>query len=775
MPANLDPTGRHATARGALSAARRLRGAARDRLESARGEDGFLLVEVLVSALLVALIVVGTFNGFDVAQRFSTAERQHEQAALIAAASQEQLRSEPASVLATLKINPHTYTQTVQGTLYTVKQTAELQPAAKAAAAACNSNRQAGNAYRITSTVSWHLQEETKRPPVSASSLITPPIGSSLEVDVLSSPGVTTGVAGVTVNIKYKPQGSSGTASQTQTTGSEGCVLFGAVPSLEAEVEVAELLGYVTVDGKPQVLNKTVTLAPNYTVHDTVVYNRAGAIQANFAYNGGATANHKNNEETAEVAQTVTGDTFVAANNLMEVEPNFELGSTSFGAKTSIPFEPKTSTYAASATSKTNLFPFSEEENGYWAVYAGDCTANNPETVTAGAIKPQEKVIVKPGATTAVSVPTSYTTLNVYAEKESVVNGLSHRWEGLETTNAYPVLIDNLGCTGITPNDETEASYKHTQTTTTGSSMGGHLSNPFQPFGKEFTLCLSSTAKNQTYKVKYGNTALSGGVLSIYLKQRPFATISAERVTKEGLYKTEEAAYKAAETKYKEREVQYKEKEKLYKEKEAYKEQNVVAATKKTAYENKKKEAETKKKEYETKKTAYENKKKEYETAKKEYETAKKKYEETKKKYEENKKKYEETKKASYKTEYEKYEKEYKTFEGEYKARETEYKTDESGYKTAETEYKTLETAYKTAETEYKTLETEYKTAETHYEEWAKPHAEYVTFLAEYNTFKTEYVEDYAEYKLAKEAYETAKAEEKEGTSVQVEPGTTCT
>ncbi len=759
MPANFDPTGRHATARGAPSAARRLLGGARDRLEAARGEDGFLLVEVLVSTLLVALIVVGTFNGFDVAQRFSTAERQHEQAALLAAASQEQLRSEPASVLATLKITPHTYTTTVQGTIYTVKQSAELQPAASAKAAACNSNRQSGNAYRITSTVSWHLQEETKRPPVSASSLITPPIGSSLEVDVLSSPGVTSGVSGVTVNIKYKPQGSSGTASQSQTTGSEGCVLFGAIPSLEAEVEVAELLGYVTVDGKPQVPNKTVTLAPNYTVHDTVVYNRAGAIQANFAYSGASTANHKNNQESGEVSQTVTGDTFVAANNLMEVKPNFELGSTSYGAKTSIPFEPKTSTFAASATTKANLFPFSEEENGYWGVYAGDCIANNPETVTAGAIKPQEKVIVKPGATTAVSVPTSYTTLNVYAKKESAVNGLSHRWEGLETTNAYPVLIDNLGCTGITPNDETEASYKHTQTTTTGSSMGGHLSNPFQPFGKEFTLCLASSTK--TFKVEYGNTAPNGGTINIYLEQRPLATISAERVTKEGLYKTEEAAYKAAEVKYKEKEVKYKEKETLYKEKEAYKEQNVVAAAKKTAYENKKKEAETKKKEFETKK-------KEYETKKGEYEATKKKYEENKNKYQENKKKYEETKNGTYKTNYEKYEKEYKKFEGEYKTLET-------AYKTLEGEYKALETSYKTAEGEYKTLETEYKTAETHYEEWAKPHGEYVTFFAEYNTFKAEYAEDYKEYKLAKEAYETAKEEEKEGTSVHVESGTTCT
>ncbi len=410
---------------------------------------------------------------------------------------------------------------------------------------------------------------------------------------MLSSPGSTTGVSGVTVNIEYTPQGGTGTASQSQTTGSEGCVLFGAVPSLEAKVEVAELLGYVTVDGKPRVPTKTVVLAPNYTVHDTVVYNRAGAIQANFAYSGAATADHSNNEETSQVTQTVTGDTFVAANNLMEVEPNFELGSTSYGAKTSIPYEVKTGTFLASATSKSNLFPFAEEENGFWAVYAGDCANNNPELVTGGAIKPQEKVIVKPGETTAVSAPTSYTTLNVYKKKEGEVSKLANSWEGLETTNSYPVLIDNLGCTGVTPVDETEAGYKHSQTTTTGSSMGGHLTSPFQPFGKEFTLCLSSTAKNQTYKVKYANTALNGGTVNIFLEQRPTATVTAERAAKETLYKTEEAAYKAAEAKYKEKELKYKEKENAYKEKEAFKEQNKVAETKKGEYEAKKKAYET--------------------------------------------------------------------------------------------------------------------------------------------------------------------------------------
>jgi len=47
MCTNPDPTGRRAAIRGALDAARA-------RLASCRREEGFLLIEVLVSALLVA-------------------------------------------------------------------------------------------------------------------------------------------------------------------------------------------------------------------------------------------------------------------------------------------------------------------------------------------------------------------------------------------------------------------------------------------------------------------------------------------------------------------------------------------------------------------------------------------------------------------------------------------------------------------------------------------------------------------------------------------------
>src|SRR4051794_24125472 len=78
---------------------KRMHSALRSRLRESRGEDGFLLVEVLVSAMLVALIVTATFNGLDVANRLTADQRRHDTASILAAQSQEQLRTEPASAL----------------------------------------------------------------------------------------------------------------------------------------------------------------------------------------------------------------------------------------------------------------------------------------------------------------------------------------------------------------------------------------------------------------------------------------------------------------------------------------------------------------------------------------------------------------------------------------------------------------------------------------------------------------------------------------------------
>ena len=60
-----------------------------------RSEGGFLLIEVMMSAMFVALIVVATLNGFDIANKTTAEQRRHDEANVLAAQSQEQLRTEP--------------------------------------------------------------------------------------------------------------------------------------------------------------------------------------------------------------------------------------------------------------------------------------------------------------------------------------------------------------------------------------------------------------------------------------------------------------------------------------------------------------------------------------------------------------------------------------------------------------------------------------------------------------------------------------------------------
>ena len=81
-----------------------------------------------MSALLVALIVDGDLQRprrRD--QNLTPTSAGTTRPAVLAAQSQEQLRSEPASALDTLETNPHKYTRTVGGTIYTVTQ--EAKPA----------------------------------------------------------------------------------------------------------------------------------------------------------------------------------------------------------------------------------------------------------------------------------------------------------------------------------------------------------------------------------------------------------------------------------------------------------------------------------------------------------------------------------------------------------------------------------------------------------------------------------------------------------------------
>jgi len=512
---------------------RSLRVAALERLGRVhRADDGFLLIEVIISSLLIGLIVVATFTGFDVVNRASADQRAHDQAVLLAAQSQEQLRSDPAATLVALETTPHSYTRTANGTEYTITQ--ESKPvAASGKSTGCSSTEttaQSGANFRITSSVTWKALGT--RPPVTASSLITPPTGSALEVDVTN--GETRPVSGVTAKASFVPVEGAGTTYEEGTTGAAGCVVLSGIPSTTATIEIPEITGYVTPNGllKWPTVSKY-AIAPNYTVHYPVSYDKGGKIEADFTYKGQTTY-----EREAGKVENVSGDTFVAYSAKLTAEPKFEVGSTRFEYEVgneehykSAPLE--NAGYATNAFTATgakypngDLFPWSKES---WEVYAGDCAKNNPETVTAKeaeVVKPEAKVAVERGATKSVKVPMSYVRVNVYS-------GVEKEPKTLEST-AYPVVITDTECEGTaTPNNAKAANLRHTQLT----SAEGHLTAPFQPFGNA-KLCVYSASTKRTYTVAYDNTTVAGSKKNIYLGELSPTEKAEKRAAEKAAFET---------------------------------------------------------------------------------------------------------------------------------------------------------------------------------------------------------------------------------------------
>jgi Tfp pilus assembly protein PilV len=506
------------------------------RVGSAGAQDGFLMIEVLVSTLLVGLIVIATFQGFDASTRASADQRRHSQAAQLAAQSQEQLRSDPATALDALESTSRSYTREAGGTVYTVTQEAKAVSASGSATGckATSKGSESGANIQISSAVTWPALTAAGRPPVKQASIITPPVGSALEVDVTNEGSPPVGQSGVTAIAKFLPFGSATYTSAEGTTGTSGCVVLTGLATTMATVEIAEKLYFVTTAGRLKYQTKEVTIAPNVTTQYPVVYAGGGRISANFTYKGATTWE----------GTPVRSDTFVVANSHIPAgNADFEIGSTSFAEYkgSEQQYKALTSTYGTTASTAAgtkylhgDLFPFPSP----WTVYAGDCPAND---VGSEAAVPSGAT-VESGVTTSVSVPLSYTQLSVFTG-----NAKGKEVEA-EKEHLGPVKIANNECASAEAADNSyEQLYTHEQTETLTE---GRLENPFQPFGT-FALCLVDQALKKTYTVKYSNATTAGSTPKIYIAQKTEAEQvkqkTAEQEAKAKLEKEESEAKAAKE------------------------------------------------------------------------------------------------------------------------------------------------------------------------------------------------------------------------------------
>ena len=339
-------------------------------------QAGVALLEVLISAVLVALIVIATFTGFDASNRATADERAHTQADVLAQQDEDRLRSLQINQLSGLS---ETRTATYNGTEYKITSTGEFL-SDSTESTSCVKEAQNASYVRTTSKVTWNALGN--RPAVIETGLITPPAGGELLVQVFDGSG--NGVSGMTVEATG-PSPSAAVAKAT--TGASGCVIFASMAEGEYSVTTFQT-GYVDKDGnsEPPVSLRTATVTSGATTKKSFQFAKGGALQVSFVNSAGAASE---------------GDMFVAYNNTMTAPWIRTFGTLG--------------TYTASVTTPKTLFPFASE----YVVYAGTCTADRP-SANGQPESANLSIKVPPGETAAINVVVPPVNMQVFGGANNV-------------------------------------------------------------------------------------------------------------------------------------------------------------------------------------------------------------------------------------------------------------------------------------------------------------------------------------------------------------------
>ncbi len=308
---------------------------------SAREEDGFTIIEVLVSAVLVAMSAIGVFTALDSASATSGRDKAKNIAAQLAESDQERMRQMRLSTINNLR---QTRTETSDGNTFTITSRADWVNDASGTQS-CTGSNTTFDYLKIRSTVTWAGMGSTQ--PVVSDSLRSAPNGSfsstqgSLAIQISDSTG--TGLSGVAVSV-------SGAKNFSETTNANGCIFIGYIPAGTYTISFGQA-GYVQ-SAQPNDSNvvDSVVIQGQQTASQQYLYDRAGTASVKF-------------QTTTDVPGTVTDVTDTNVHS-------FSVGNTGLGIPA---FKSFTGTTANTATGG-GLFPFT---SGY-AVWAGQCAAANP-------------------------------------------------------------------------------------------------------------------------------------------------------------------------------------------------------------------------------------------------------------------------------------------------------------------------------------------------------------------------------------------------------------
>jgi type II secretory pathway pseudopilin PulG len=416
-------------------------------------QEGFIIIEVLVSALILAIVAGAVLTLITASTRGAATQRDRAVAFDVAQADQARLRT-----LKVSEINGNeTKTTSVKrnGTEYTVVSE-RVYVNNKAGAVSCAKGTETPDYVQLTSTVS----SPTMLHPVVLQSVVSPSTGSlDPNYGTLDFP-VTNALGEPLAGVKVTVAGKSG------TTGTEGCTIFPSLAKATYSV-LYEGPGLINEEGK-NTWSENITVVPGEvkSPESPLRWDRPATLRPEFVY-----------------VEPGTGTLRPAP-----VDSMYVVNATS-GKPATVIGNPGVSPRSAIQVDEA-VFPFKSPSE--YTVYAGSCTSNNPGTVGAN----------KEGLYSAVVPPASILTPQIHVPALELTVTTKSGSEGKtgteETLSGVAVTLTDLKCKSSGAN----VARKYT------TNAGGHLSSsktgPTEagvPFGT-YKVCALATVNGQTRRAE---------------------------------------------------------------------------------------------------------------------------------------------------------------------------------------------------------------------------------------------------------------------------------
>jgi type II secretory pathway pseudopilin PulG len=436
---------------------------------SAGSEVGDTLLEVLISALLIALMAAATVTGLNSTDRATAVTRAASEADLLAQQDEARLRTEPVAKLSELTREE---TVTENGTKFVITSTGHYTTATTATSS-CSAAANA-NYIETKSSVTWG--SIGTHAPVVETGIVSPPPDTNLLVQVVDQGSAVSGM-----NVTATGPAPTTVVHKTETA-SNGCAILATEPG-EYLVNVSR-----TGSGTPWVTPSGFTkseedptykpLSKKFLVAETttpfiVEFGPASTLEVKFANESGP----------------VEGDSFMVSNP--------KLPGVGFKGPYGTP-----GTYAKAITTPQELFPFKTP----YSVYAGTCTEDNPEVVSP---------TILPAKATPVNGQPEIATV-----KEPPINivVMSGKEKGSAATEGTPV----VGAT-VRLKDTKCGTVREFKTTPSTKPPEGTLPHPNVPYGT-YELCVLSGNTRYITPVFVNNTEAGPELLSKIVNSQELRT-----------------------------------------------------------------------------------------------------------------------------------------------------------------------------------------------------------------------------------------------------------